>query len=689
MGTTTDRLGRVELGLGLLGHLQRLGEQRRRLLRTARTGDGLGLHRQAVGDEESGVGELLHHHVQAHAARMLVEGGAVGRGRRQVATDVDDRADQATDDRPVGETVEITDVQHPGRAGPCPFEQAHLRQRDDLVHQRVCLVERTVRKRQLRRPGPGLSDEVLEVGDPAPLPHRQRLLHRQEGDRVVGELPWRQGNVAVDPLGGHGESERQVGLGLVEATLEPPDHALSRCVLGHQHVVVDESRGADVRQQLVGPLEIAPGAVVSPQRDQRGQELVPRLLGPGDLEAACVVDHRPWVGVARRGHVQEPPFEAEVGFPEPHGRGIREARQQVDGEPEMVGTLFQCSSLAVVVRGRLVRTDCVVDPTGGVEVGGDGAPGSRAARCPGPAKRQSDPTVHVDPLILRHQVIGDVPDEDVAEPVRGAVGAGFGLDQSGEDQRLDGAVHRLGGSVGHIGEEADVERPADGGRGLRQTDVGALRVETGEQRLVQRRRHPRVLAHRVDDLLFDGDVLGREACQLLEEQRVALGPAQHDTEMHGIEVVVDVSGEEPRLVLVERGQIDGEEALPSEAMAVGPLGGHEADAVQRVSDEAREQLTGRRVDPLDIVDLDDEWRSGGDRFQPLSEGGVDPIVDQRDVRGRRVVPGIGTDAQHGGQERHEGVRFQVHGRPTRTRQTIPSRNECAPAILNGRILDWP
>ena len=181
--------------------------------------------------------------------------------------------------------------------------------------------------------------------------------------------------------------------------------------------VVGDPGVADLSDELLGPAEITLGRVVAVQGDDRPDELHAGLVRPGQIEGDLVVRHGPWVGVAGLGHGQERPSQVQVGLPEPGPRQIVDAVEEVDGGGEVLIALGQRPALAGLVRGRFVRRGGVDETVGGTEMGGDRAPGDAAALTPLGDQCLGHLSVHQGALLIGHEVVGHVADQDVAEPV--------------------------------------------------------------------------------------------------------------------------------------------------------------------------------------------------------------------------------------------------------------------------------
>lgn len=280
-----------------------------------------------------------------------------------------------------------------------------------------------------------------------------------------------------------------------------------------------------------------------------------------------------------------------------------ELADQVDRGSQLLDAGRHRATLAAVVSGSGVALDGGGESTGGMEVGGDGAPGDVGAPLASGAQGVADSAVHGCTLLAWLELVGDVTDERVTERVD--IVALF-VEEAPVEQRSQAAVDQLGPARRHIAEHVTGEHPADRRRGLGDADVGARGVEPGEQGLVQRAGDSRLVPEPGQELGVDGHRSHRLPRQLLDEERVALAARERTGETIALDAVVDRASEHGRLVARQRVEVDGDETGAVEAAVPTSFGRHQLHAVDGRTDETGEQLEGRPVGPVHVLDQQDQ-----------------------------------------------------------------------------------
>ncbi len=133
----------------------------------------------------------------------------------------------------------------------------------------------------------------------------------------------------------------------------------------------------------------------------------------------------------------------------------------------------------------------------------------------------------------------------------------------------------------------------------------------------------------------DGALVDQPAKDLLNEERVAFGPAE-DVPANPLGHRLDVKqqGDQPaRLILGEWVEHDAGEVAPSPTPAGGtvgelrPGGAHEQDRPLDAFGQVFEQRQKRRVCPVNVFDLQDQRALGGDGREELPPGRLDLVFD--------------------------------------------------------------
>jgi hypothetical protein len=298
-----------------------------------------------------------------------------------------------------------------------------------------------------------------------------------------------------------------------------------------------------------------------------------------------------------------------AGRPEAVGRGEAEGPAALAGDRVQLGVR--------VVRALEVEADQLVAgiPVAGLEPGGVAL-------------------VQVDARRLRHELVGDVADQDVGEAVADLAGdlGRRGADELPPRERRE-AVVEVRGVEGRQQprDRAAVERPALDRRAVEDGALGGRKAVDAcrEQRLDRRGRPGRDLARLVE-----------HRDHLLEEERVALGRREQPRAVgRARDAAAREAGEQVggRLV-VERGERD-DRATGSRLAPLGPaleqLRAGEADHEQRhargAGGDVLERVDQRRLGPVDIVEDQDERAVAGGDLEQAPDGPV-RLLDRHRAR---------------------------------------------------------
>ncbi len=305
--------------------------------------------------------------------------------------------------------------------------------------------------------------------------------HRAE--RVVGQRPRRRRPALGPPPGVLDE-------GLVEpARLAEP--AAEEREQAFAHRVGREARAAGLRNaphglgDAPGVRELAAEGVERVAADQARQELRGEAEALAQLHAPPVVVGRLGRCVPARHDGAEAPQLAHHELRLPTLRPFGHVHQKVQRLRELPERLrVRAERLVALGRSdpgldRLPVTARTLEVEGGLA--GVGQPRSRAVL----EQRVRDPAVQRAPGVARLRLVGDLPDQLVAEAGH-AVAVGF--DEPGVDERLEPELVLARGHARHPADESAVDLAADRRRHLREVEVDAGRREPREQRVEQRGR---------------------------------------------------------------------------------------------------------------------------------------------------------------------------------------------------------
>ena len=293
------------------------------------------------------------------------------------------------------------------------------------------------------------------------------------------------------------------------------------------------------------------------------------------------------------------------------GRAGREDARLVEREPGQVAP------------GRLQRVAVGAGTvTGEVEVVGQ----ELGHLAPALAERRLDPLAHAGvrggPVAPGQGLVGDVAGEDVLEDQLALAGHRRADPAEHEVAPLEAVqrlLHLVGLAVQEAGDGAGPEDPADDGRGLHRALLGRRQqVDPRRQHALDGvgQRHLLDALRRAPaaGLVHDQALVDQPAQDLLQEERIALGPLQ-DPVVGVVREAVDVQEQAHQLVGVagaERLERDARGAAAPAAPA-RPAGGQlrpgRAQEQGRRLDpvgELLEQVEHRRIGPVDVIHDDDQ-----------------------------------------------------------------------------------